>query len=162
VNRAQKVLTAVVLILFTATLLCFPWSKEGRYFLPSPFWVSPEDFYPEACCWTRGWIIVGFFWGWLVIMYCGLLVLFNGKKGEEECLEEKAMSGKDWRCIIFSIAIIGAALIYASATRFTYIPKTGEVLDRWTGQTRHSGDGNSFDPDAYLRSLGVTPKPSSD
>jgi hypothetical protein len=75
----------------------------------------------------------------------------NGQESEEKSLaKEKAMSAKDWRAIILAVAIIGAALIYACINRYTYIPKTGDVLDRWTGRTRHTGE--SFDADAWLRS----------
>jgi hypothetical protein len=52
--------------------------------------------------------------------------------------------------MVLAVAIIGAALIYACINRYTYIPKTGDVLDRWTGRTRHTGE--SFDADAWLRS----------
>jgi hypothetical protein len=46
--------------------------------------------------------------------------------------------------IILSIAILGAALIYACATRYTYMPSNTlpYVLDRWTGKTHYVGDSN--------------------
>jgi hypothetical protein len=81
---------------------------------------------------------------------CSASAAAKRQEGQEESpAEEAAMSAKDWRAIILSIAIIGAALIYACINRYTYIPKTGDVLDRWTGRVHHTGE--SLDADARLR-----------
>jgi hypothetical protein len=69
------------------------------------------------------------------------------------------MSEKEFGWIILAIVILGAELIYACSTRYTYIPKTDYVLDRWTGQTHCIGE--SFDPHAWLRRHAITPTPQS-
>ena len=91
-NKKQKILTAAVLILFTATLVCFPWVAHdfvGTYRLLSPFWIQPRELglYPSQ--WTyslqysEDWKVACIFWIWLAIVYVGLLLILKSPKPRE-------------------------------------------------------------------------------
>ena len=83
-NKKQKILTAVVLILFTATLVCFPWSNSYDALpLLNPFWIEPSptlvgtslaySFHPD-------WKTAGIVWMWIGIVYVGLFFILKSPK----------------------------------------------------------------------------------
>ena len=70
-NKKQKMLTVLFLIVFTLTLVWFPWIRYGTkmyHFVLSDYGGRPQ------------WFKIGFEWAWLVVIYVGLFFMLKNPK----------------------------------------------------------------------------------